>query len=67
MDKKQRIKNASKQNTVVTGMESVFGVTSNLMASFIKGQGEDGTDYMSQYVAEGDFLYYAAANFVYKI
>jgi outer membrane protein assembly factor BamB len=67
VDKKQRIKNASKQNTVVTGMESVFGAASNLMASFIKGQGEDGSDYMSQYVAEGDFIYYAAANFVYKI
>ena len=67
VDKKQRIKNASKQNTVVTGMESVFGTASNLMASFIQGQGEDGTDYMSQYVKEGDFIYYAAANFVYKI
>ncbi|MBO7427519.1 MAG: hypothetical protein J6U08_02270 [Paludibacteraceae bacterium] len=57
VDKKQRIKNASKQNTVVTGMESVFGTASNLMASFIQGQGEDGTDYMSQYVKEGDFIY----------
>lgn len=67
VDKKQRIKNASKQNTVVTGMESVFGSASHLFSSYIKGQGMDGSDYMSKYVVDGNAIFYASSNYVIKV
>ncbi len=67
VDKKQRIKNASKQNTVVNGMESVFGSASHLFSSFIVGQGVDGSDYMSKYVVDGNSIFYASSNYVIKV
>lgn len=67
VDKKQRIKNASKQNVVGAGMKSLFGPAVPMMEPCLISVEPDGSEYSSQYVSDGDFIYYAKPNGVIKM
>lgn len=67
VDKKQRIKNASKPNHVGVGMRSLFGPADQLMSESLVSVEPDGSEYRAQYVSDGEFIYYAKPNGVIKI
>lgn len=67
VDKKLRIKSASKPNYVGAGMRSLFGPADQMMAASLISVEMDGSEYSSQYVQEGDYIYYAKPNGVIKM